>query len=915
VLLGIAPSTRFSVLGPIRAWRGDSEIDLGSRSTRLMLALLLVRCGEPVSPAEQIELLWAGDPPERAHDLVAGHLAALERLLPPGTLRSGPDGHRLPVDDGSLDLLAFRRETARADAEFERGKPDAAVAIATDALGLWHGRCGAGLEPTSALHPAFVAVDRERAWAACTMADRAHAAGVGGGFITVLRAVAALDPLDEALALRLRTASADGAPGTAIADGMPRAAADGAPGGPPTSRSPDRAVVRPAQLPAGSRHFAGRGRELAELDQLLRAEAANNVVTIAIDGIPGVGKSALAVHWAHRVADEFPDGRLFVNLRGFDEGARVDAAEALTGFLTALGVSPQEIPAEIEAMTMLYRSVMGARRMIVVLDNAWSVDQVRRLVPGTPGSLVIVTSRQRLTGLAAQGDAHLITLELPTWEDARAAMRRRLGDERAAADPSAVDDLIAQCGRLPLAMTIVAARAASAAEPLSAVAAGLRSGGPTLDAFNGDEPAWDLRTVCSWSYGWLSADGARLFRLLGVHPGPDIGRGCIASLAGIEPRHAGLLVTELTLAGLLTEHRWGRYVLHDLVRLYAAELAAGPGRAAETRRATTRLVNHMQLTAQAADEMLMPPLSTRTVDVPVEGVAPETISDLPAAMAWFAAEMATIEHAVATLRVDGFRPWQLASTVVAYCQRVGAYHTWRTVAGAGLRAALDAQDTRGEAHMRRMLAGAEQHLGDPASAVDGLTRALALFERLDAKVEQGHVLRNLGWSYYLQGRFDRALDAYRRADVILARHGSTRDQALALTGIGYSLAGLTRHVEAIEHLRRAGRVFARVHDHNWQGSCEDALADIEHARGHLDESIRHRRYALRLFATAANPASHVESTVALGRTHLAAGRVEEGHQVLTAAAAAAESLHLTRTVTEIEKTLAMTVPIPIRDRP
>ena len=919
---------RFSVLGPVRAFRGDAEIGLGARPVRLILALLLVRCGTPVSIAELVDLLWNDDPPEHAVGLVAGYLTELRRLLPPGTFRSAEGSDLvLPVDDASLDLAAFRRLTARAREEFGRGRAEPAITLFTAALGRWHGRCGAGLEPTTALHPAFVEVDRERSRAACEVADRAEAAGVNQGVSAVLGAAAELDPLDEAIQLRLmRALAADGRRTEALDgfDSYRRRLADilGADPGPEIAEQSaalrsvaDQRVadhqpvadgrapaVRPAQLPAGSRHFIGRQREQAEMAEQLRT-GAGGVVTIAVDGIPGVGKSALAVHWAQLVADDFPDGQLFVNLRGFDEREQVGAAEALTGFLTAVGVPQQEIPSALADLTALYRSVMWSRRMVVVLDNAWSVDQVRPLVPGGSGSLVIVTSRKRLTGLAAQDDAHLISLAEPTWDEARAAMRHRLGDGRAASDPAALDDLIALCGRLPLAMSIVAARAAAYPnETLGSIAAELRADGPSLDAFSGDEPEWDLRTVCSWSYGRLSAGAARVFRLLSVHPGPDISRGVVASVAGVEPRHAGRLVGELILTGLLSEHRPGRYTFHDLIRLYATELAAGAG--AERTVALTRLINHLQLTAQSADELLMPPLGTRIVEAPVEGVAPETIDGLPAAVAWFAAEMPVLERMVGTMRVPGFRPWQLASTVVAYCQRVGEFRTWHAMAVAGLDAAVESQDELGQAYMLRMRAGPEMFTGDAEAAVDTLDCALELFQRLGAGAEPGHVLRNLGWAHYLCARFDRALDCYQRAETILARDAGVRGQALALTGIGFCLAKMEKDVEAAGYLRRAGQIFARIHDHNWQGSCEDALADIEDARGHTEEAVRHRHAALRLFTAAANPAARVESAIALGRTYLTAGRVAEGRRTLAEATIEADELHLTRLRARIDEILA-----------
>ena len=344
---------------------------------------------------------------------------------------------------------------------------------------------------------------------------------------------------------------------------------------------PAPAVPVPAQLPPAVAAFAGRSAELARLDAILSRAAQDGpdddaAVTIAvIAGTAGVGKTALAVHWAHRVAGQFPDGRLYVNLRGFDPACPATGpGQALRGFLDAFAVPLERIPAHLDDQVALYRSLLAGRRVLVVLDNARDAEQVRPLLPAAPGCLVIVTSRNHLTGLIATEGAHPLDLELLTTSGARELLARRLGARRVGREPDAVDEIIAGCAGLPLALTVAAARAATSPRfPLTAFATELREANRALDPFASGDAVTDVRAVLSWSYHALSTGAARLFRLLGLHPGPDITVGAAASLAGIAPDQARERLAELTRGHLLAEHCPGRYAFHDLLRAYAAEQA------------------------------------------------------------------------------------------------------------------------------------------------------------------------------------------------------------------------------------------------------------------------------------------------------------------------------------------------------
>ena len=349
----------------------------------------------------------------------------------------------------------------------------------------------------------------------------------------------------------------------------------GPPADPSRPSGPVETGVVPRQLPATTRHFAARAVELATLTEL--ADEAGRVgpavVIAAITGTAGIGKTALVVHWAHQAAGRFPDGQLYVDLRGFGPAESPTApAEAVGGFLEALGVPAGQVPAGLDTRTALYRSLLAGRRMLVVLDNARDTEQVRRLLPGSPGCLILVTSRCLLAGLIAVEGAQPLTLDLLTVAEALELLTGRLGRGRLAAEPAAADDIIAASARLPLALSVVAARAAS--QPgfsLSALAAELRATG--LDAFDSGESGLDVRSAFSWSYRRLDTPAAAMFRLLGTAPGPDIGLVAAASLAGVPVDRAGPVLTELARTHLVAETAPGRFALHDLLRAYAAELA------------------------------------------------------------------------------------------------------------------------------------------------------------------------------------------------------------------------------------------------------------------------------------------------------------------------------------------------------
>ena len=431
--------------------------------------------------------------------------------------------------------------------------------------------------------------------------------------------------------------------------------------------------VVPRQLPAAVAHFTGRDGELSMLSgSLARLGRADGTVVIsAIGGTPGVGKTALAVHWAHQVAELFPDGQLYVNLRGFGpSGPPMTAGEAVCGFLESLGISRDRIPAGTDAQAGLYRSMLAGRRMLVVLDNAADEVQVRPLLPGSAGCLAVVTSRRPLPGLAAAEGALQVCLDLMSEREAGELLAARLGAGRVAAEPGAVSELAALCARLPLALAVAAVRAASSPGlALTSLTEQLRDMRGRLDALDAEDPGSSVRAVFSWSYQNLSGPAARMFRLLGTHPGPDISLPAAASLAGVPCTEARRILAELTGTHLLTQDARGRFAFHDLLRAYAMEEAQGQEHQAEQLEATHRMLDHYLHTAWSASLLLCPGRDPAFVLAGARpGTEPESIADGGQALAWFEAEHQVLLAVITQAAAAGFdaHAWQLPWALADY---------------------------------------------------------------------------------------------------------------------------------------------------------------------------------------------------------------------------------------------------------
>jgi DNA-binding SARP family transcriptional activator len=687
----VPTEVKFSVLGPVRAWREDTELNLGAPQQRALLAVLLLAAGRQVTLEAIINGLWEDDPPPTAVGTVRTYVSRLRRFLQPGgpergtgLIRSEGTGYVVPVEARVLDLERFDRMTKDARTLISRGSQFNAQAatLLRDALKLRQG------EPLADIPGPYASLQRVRINELQLAAAEERLAldielGGHGSAVAELQSLLVAYPMRERLSELLMLALYRAGrqidalavyestrrllgdefgidPGPAlremqqrilqtdetllpkeqpphIAESIPDVPQD-----PPTVASGVGPAAMPAQLPGDLPVFAGRRRELGRLDSLLAETSVPRVgvMITAIDGLAGVGKTTLAVRWAREIASQYPDGQLYADLRGFgpDEAA-ASPSEVLSGFLEALGVDPALIPEDAQARAGLYRSMLRGRQVLVLLDNARDVEQVRPLLPASPGSLVIVTSRNRLLSLVTAYGARAVTLEPLPRHEAEALLSARIGEMRLAAEPQALDGIIDRCAGLPLALAVVAARAVIYEDlPLSEIARELRDSRTSLDALSTDDAAADMRTVLSWSYRLLSEPARRLFRLLSVHSGPDISRGAAASLAGLTKAEAQPLIAELTGARLLSEHRPGRLSSHELTQVYAAELGTSYDTPADRREALARMLDYYLHMSYGAHVRLRPHFVAPEPDVDRPGVTLEEFSGHQQATAWFDAE-------------------------------------------------------------------------------------------------------------------------------------------------------------------------------------------------------------------------------------------------------------------------------------
>ncbi|MCQ9129748.1 AfsR/SARP family transcriptional regulator [Streptomyces hilarionis] len=883
----------------------------------------------------------------------------------PGPLRISrtAGGYVLEADERSVDLLRFRTLTAQG--REPHLSDERRAQLLREALGLWRGVPLAGL-PGAWAERARTAWTQERVEAALAWARVLLRQERPQEVPTVLQPLLAEHPLCEPLAVALirsladagRTAEAldayagirrrladelDVAPGREVQAAYEEALRGGREtsggGGPAPAAvgtpAPAAAPV-PAQLPMAVTHFSGREEQLAELTRHLvdadgpdSAEAGSAVVVSAVSGTAGVGKTALAVRWAHRMREAFPDGQLYVDLRGYDPDEPVSAAQALAGFLTALGVPGQEIPLRLHDRAARYRTAVDGRRLLVLLDNAASAAQVRPLLPGSPTCKVVITSRDSLSSLVSVHGAHRMILDVLSPQEALTLLRALIGP-RVDDDPAAAAALAEQCGRLPLALRVAAELVLSRhRETLAQLVDELRDRRRRLDLLDcGDgDPRAAVRAVFSWSYDRLPDAEARLFRLLGLHPGPDTDVYGAAALAGESVERTRRSLDVLHRAHLLHRSGPGRHGMHDLLRAYAAELATSHEEAAERDAAMTRLLDHCLAASAAAMDVLYPAERhlRPAVGTPPTGLPPLRTAD--ECRAWLRGAQPTLVALCSRTEEPGpsRHTVRIATTLHRHYERSGHFADALSVHTHAVRAARAVGDVRGEVDVLACVGAVHRRLGDYESARRQHADALALCRRIGYPAGEARHLTNVGVLHELQGGYreaaehhERAVDLFRavgdvhgEADVLnnlgivqelledyqasieryqqaltlYRRTGHTFGEASALGNLGIVLARLGDHAAAAGRFEQALNLFRRLGHTGGEAHALSNLGDALCRQGRHEEAAEHQREALAHFRRTGEPYGETGALNGLGEALHGAGRHAEA---LDAHAAALE---------------------------
>jgi DNA-binding SARP family transcriptional activator/Tfp pilus assembly protein PilF len=874
----VPEETEFCLLGPLTVRRGAATVTLTAGKQRVVLAALLLSANRLVSLDELSETLWEGHdgPPRSARVTVQNYVKRLRQALRDtggDRIATGTDGYVMTVQASELDVTRFEQLISDGRQAARDGSWESAASHLRTALGLWRGQPLADV-PSPGLALREVPRLTELRWQALeTRIDADLHLGRHGDVIVELQQLAVAEPLRERLHAFLMVALyRDGRQGDALAayrraravladelgaDPGPELqelqervlAGDrdlAVPGAPPRRAAGDSPATPavPRQLPALPRNFVGRQAELTALTDLLEqaAEGGNTLVITAIGGTAGVGKTALAVRWAHQLTERFPDGQLYVDLRGYDPDQPLPATDALAAFLRALGVPGPDIPAETDDRAARYRSLLAGRQILVVVDNASDAEQVRPLLPGTLGCAALVTSRDSLAGLVAREGALRLNLDLLPLTDAVGLLRDLIGG-RATADPGAAAALAEQCVRLPLALRVAAELAvtrpgASLAE-LTRELADQQRRLDLLDA--GGDPRTGVRAVFSWSYRHLDEAAARMFRLVGLHPGPDLDPYAAAALAGTAVQQARRLLGRLARAHLLQETSPGRYGQHDLLRAYARDLAGAQETETGLRAALTSLFDyylHGAGTAMdalyAAEQHRRPPVHAVTSPVP-------PLASTAAARSWLEAESAVL---VTSARYTADHGWPahttaLAATLFRYLDVSGRYPEAMTIHTSALRAARGAGDARAE----------------------------------------GGALTSLGVLAWRMDRYQHAAGQLRKAATIYQQAGDLSGEARAMHNLGIVSLQQADFAEAGRHLHRSLAAYREVSDRTEIARVLTSLSAADLSLGRWQEADRHLAEALSLARDTGDQIEVAHVLGVLGLATLRQGRYEEavGH--------------------------------------
>ncbi|MEV6238364.1 tetratricopeptide repeat protein [Lentzea sp. NPDC051838] len=874
------PDDGVRVLGPFEVEAAGRLLDPGGPRLRAMLALLAVYAGRPVSVATFVAELWGPQAPPDAERTVRTYSSRLRKGIGPLAVLIGTraPGYVL-LEPDVVDVVRFQRLAREGHAALAEGAAASARERLTAALELWRGRPFDEFDGVAALEAERIRLAGVRLDVVQDRVDADLAAGSGVELVAELTDLTVAHPGHERLWGQLMTAlyragrQADALeafqrarrglvehagvePSPVLADIQERVLAHDSRllASPEPIRTAD---PRPAQLPPLVRGFTGREAELAELDTAVAASG-DAVAVVAVCGTAGVGKTALAVRWAHSAAARFPDGQLYVNLRGFDPEGALPPEEALHGFLAAFGVTADRMPQVLQAQIALYRSMTAGKRVLVVLDNARDAAHVRPLLPAGPGSAVVITSRDDLAGLVARDGAHRVGLDVLGADEAADLLRLLIGDRIATS--AELDDLAAQCSRLPLALRIAAELVA-------------RRGRVGLDDLADERHRLDLlqagtdadtavRAVFSWSERHLPAAANRLFWLLGLHPGRDTDADAAAALAGVDARVGRNLLDVLQGAHLVENP--GRWTMHDLLRAFARERAEQRLSESERHNALKNLYEHYLTAALDAMDALYP--YTKRWRRGESGVDEPSTMTASAAKTWLDTERLTLVTITGTAAGDLAEYAVKIARVIDQHLNVG-YHNADafSVHQNALSAAENLGDAAGRARSLLELGRSHARAGAYSEADEHYRRALGLYRRLGDLPGEARTLHALGNNEGRARRYHDALASYSLALTLSREAGDRGQEAVELASIGQVQHSLGRHDEAMDCYRQAAAIYAEIGQRVGQGRILNDLGSALQSYGRLEEAHEHHQRALAILHAVGDRAAEAIAHTDLGR--------------------------------------------------